>query len=358
MRNPAEAQVQSRGRPPVISIWVITGCLLLLSACGAHPPAVRNENHIPKLALAHFETADGRVLPVLSVLPPRDDMKALIVAVHGFNDYKRAFSSVAPLLRAQGIGLMAYDQQGFGMASDRGMWAGIDVYARDLRSMLIEAQKKFHGIPIYVLGESMGAAVAISAFEAADLPGVSGVILSAPAVWSRDTMPWYQQLALSLAAWTVPEMKLTGSGLRRQASDNLEMLRELGRDPWVIKETRVAAIQGLADLMDRAQIALDRLSIPLLVLYGGRDEIIPKEPVEQALRRSIGHPNVRVAFYPFGFHLLLRDIQAEIPLNDLCSWILAPKRPLPSGCEVGMSDFTAWELKSPGTCRAGPSGPG
>lgn len=311
---------------PLLSLW---GCTSQIQQVAPLP--VRQAH----LGLAHFLSPDGRVIPVRTFLPQHGGMQAVVIALHGFNDYSRAFSSVGPYFAAQGIGLIAYDQRGFGLSEKTGIWAGASEYGEDLDSIIRVVHERYPEIPVFLLGESMGAAVVISALEHNPDVRVEGVILSAPAVWSRDTMPWYQSLILDLAAVTLPEVRLTGSGLRVQASDNLEMLRGLGRDPWVIKATRIDAIRGLADLMDAAQEGIGRIKKPTLILYGGKDEIIPKVPVMRMWKRLSGRPEVRAAYYPEGFHLLLRDLEASLPLGDVMGWIKDPKAPLPSGCELG-----------------------
>lgn len=306
-----------------------------LSGCAGSVKLERNQSvSEPQLASAHFLASDGRVIPVRRFLPADGDVRAIVVALHGFNDYSRAFTQVGAYLAEQGIGLIAYDQRGFGLSENTGLWAGPSAYAEDLQSIIKAVKARYRGLPIFLLGESMGAAVAISALGNDPALPVNGVILSAPAVWSRDTMPWYQSMILDLAAVTMPEMRLTGSGLRVQASDNLEMLRGLGRDPWVIKATRVDAIKGLADLMDEAQKGVAQVKVPVLILYGGKDEIIPSIPVERLWKQVEGKPEVRAAYYPGGYHLLLRDLEASIPLRDVVGWILDRKAPLASGCEL------------------------
>lgn len=114
----------------------------------------------------------------------------------------------------------------------------------------------------------MGGAVVINAMTRPGKPAVAGVILAAPAVWGRDTMPWYQTSLLWTLYHTVPWMTLTGKGLKIMPSDNIEMLRALGRDPLVIKETRVDAIYGLTNLMDNALGAAEKLDDETLLLYG------------------------------------------------------------------------------------------
>jgi alpha-beta hydrolase superfamily lysophospholipase len=77
---------------------------------------------------------------------------------------------------------------------------------------------RYPGLPVYVLGESMGGAVATVAFTGPGAPAVDGVILSAPAVWGGDALRPLYRRSLALAALVVPWGKLTGGGLKIQAS--------------------------------------------------------------------------------------------------------------------------------------------
>jgi len=122
------------------------------------------------------------------------------------------------------------------------------------------------------------------------------------------------------------------------ASDNINMLRQLGRDPLVIKATRVDAMYGLTDLMGVALENAGQLKTPTLVLYGEHDQIVPREPVMQMLKRMPGPPQTQVAFYKNGYHMLLRDLQAEKPWSDIAAWIENRLAPLPSGADrrIGM----------------------
>ena len=82
-------------------------------------------------------------------------------------------------------------------------------------------------LPVYALGESMGGAVVLSALASDDPPEVDGVILVAPAVWSRDDMPLSYRAALWLSAHTLPWLHVSGEGLKIWPSDNIPMLRAL-----------------------------------------------------------------------------------------------------------------------------------
>jgi alpha-beta hydrolase superfamily lysophospholipase len=182
----------------------------------------------------------------------------------------------------------------------------------------------------------MGGAVATLTVTGRDAPEVDGVILSAPAVWGWSTMPWYQTAALWLTAHTLPGMTLTGQGLGIIPSDNVEMLRALSGDPLVIKKTRVDAVFGLVNLMDEALAAAPKLDHHALILYGERDELVPKEPIRQFLADlpATGEASRRVAIYENGYHMLLRDLQAETVWTDIAAWITDREQPLPSGADA------------------------
>jgi alpha-beta hydrolase superfamily lysophospholipase len=166
----------------------------------------------------------------------------------------------------------------------------------------------------------MGGAVAMTAFASDDAPKADGVILVAPAVWSQKTMPLSYRVALWTVSHTFRWMSLSGSGLKITPSDNVQMLIAIGRDPLFQKSARADAIYGLVSLMDEAYDSPSRLkNVPLLLLYGGNDQIIPKRPTEQVISK-LG-PNATIKYYPKGYHMLLRDLDGGARWSDVALWI-------------------------------------
>jgi len=278
----------------------------------------------PRIYDDHFLARDGASLPLKSWLPTIGRPSAVVIALHGFNDYSNFFNAPGIWLASRGIASYAYDQRGFGGAPGRGYWPGTDALTDDLSTLTTLVHARHPGVPVYLLGESMGAAVVmVASARLAAASDIRGVILSAPAVWGRTTMPWYQTSALWLSAHTVPGLTLTGRGLKIVASDNIEMLRALGRDPLVIKETRVDTVYGLTGLMDAALEAAPRLALPTLILYGKHDQVIPREPTERMLAKlpANNKHQRKVVFYENGYHMLLRDLQAKTVWSDIAGWI-------------------------------------
>src|SRR6266404_2749283 len=255
--------------------------LLLLTGCGlpaepglqlasAAPSRAAPETTQPRITHSVLIAADGAVLPLRKWLP-KHEVKAVILALHGFNDYSNAFAMPAPLWAERGIASYAYDQRSFGGAPLRHSWAGSAQLAADVVTATRILRRIHPDRPLYLLGESMGGAVAILAMtgtEGVPPADADGVILSAPAVWGRETMEIWPRLALWAAVRLFPTVTLSGRGLGILPSDNMAMLKALARDPMVLKGARVDTVYGVVDLMDAALAAAPPPSARSLLMYG------------------------------------------------------------------------------------------
>ena len=299
---------------------------LLLAACapsfgpaltGSVPPSIGDDvitaRDGTRLPLRHWDAEGGK---------PR----AVIVALHGMSDYSNAFDMPGKVWAKLGITTLAYDQRGFGKNDHPGIWVGADAMRSDLNDAVAAARARYPGVPVFALGESMGGAVVLSGLGSSQPPVADGVILVAPAVWSRGDMPMLYRVALFLGAHVLPNMILPNSAAARVkkivASDNIPMLIALGKDPLFQKETRTATLYGLVNLMDEARTAPEHITTapPILFLYGANDQIIPKEPTE-AVIAALGD-RAKVRHYEHGYHMLLRDLEGESVDRDIANWIL------------------------------------
>ena len=76
--------------------------------------------------------------------------------------------------------------------------------------------------------------------------------------------------------------------------------------------------------------------MPLLLLYGAHDEVVPRRPLAEFVAHLPAEPRHprRLAYYPSGYHLLLRDLDGGIVANDVASWIADPRASLPSKADA------------------------
>jgi acylglycerol lipase len=291
-------------------------------ALAPSPPRPQPSGPMPEAALV---MPDGTHLP-LRVWRPEGEPRFVVLALHGLTDHGGNFLlEGGPLLTAGGAIVYAYDQRGFGWNLARGYWPGSDTLVADAREALRLVRARHPGVPVYLLGESMGGAVAL----AAGPTDIDGVILSSPGVWGGPYLSEFLRTLLWGASRALGPLAVPASAAGITASDNMEALRRFSRDPLVLRDVRFDMVAGVVELMDRAVAALPHCcgDVPVLLMVGGKDQVVPTRIARRALRDA-HFP--RVAYYPDGWHLLLRDKIRDDIARDILAFMAHPRESVPA----------------------------
>lgn len=274
-----------------------------------------------------------------------DNPKAIILALHGFNDSRDAWEESAALFVKEGVSIYAPDQRGFGEAPLRGSWAGQKRMVQDVIEEVAILKAKYPQTPIYLMGESMGGSVLLCLAARQDAPSVNGYILLAPAVWGRQQIGVAGDISLRFLNMLAPNWKLSGRKLPIKiiASNNDQSLMRLYFDPLSLRTTKIKALNGLVRLMGHAVKASSHVRFPMLVLYGDHDQLVPASATRHVWQKL---PKwVRKDYVPGGYHLLLRDRDRSVVAQDIISWIFTPDQWLPSGGDVAASTWMSIDDK-------------
>ena len=94
-----------------------------------------------------------------------DNPRAVVFAIHGFNEYSRAFAETAPAFTAARFAPYAYDQRGSREVTHKGVCSNVDAMTDDRRTAVRLICVRHPGVPLYIVGESMGAAVVCAAMN-------------------------------------------------------------------------------------------------------------------------------------------------------------------------------------------------
>lgn len=322
----------------MIRAWAALFLMLTLAGCATpaiQPPLTPPPGFAgPALEARTLLMDDGARLPLARWAPEGGEPWAVIIALHGMNDSRASFRLAGPWWAERGIETWAIDQRGFGAAPGRGVWAGQARMTEDLRTAVALARVRHPRAVIAVAGESMGGAVAVAAFGSDRPPAADRVVLLAPAVWGWSAQGpvnsvglWIAARALGDRAVDAPEWAVRAL----PASDNrMELIRNY-RDPNSLISTRFDALYGLVDLMETASLGIGDIRAPTLLLYGAHDNVIRPDPMRRALERAGERLGFRTGYYPEGWHILNRDLQAEVMYRDVEAWLRDAASPLPSG---------------------------
>ncbi|MCR4786306.1 MAG: alpha/beta hydrolase [Lachnospiraceae bacterium] len=229
---------------------------------------------------------------------PKGDPRAIIVLVHGMGDHALRYTEMAEYFMAEGILVAALDLLGHGSSAatpeDFGYFCEQDpatVIVRDVHRLKKTIQAEHPGVPIYLMGHSMGSYIARNYIERYGT-GIQGVIIQG----GGDTGTFkgmYGKLVTDVIAlfhgWRYRSMfcasKTLGSFVRAFPDEgktgwltsNRELIEQYEGDP---KSSFVFTLNGfhtLAELILRARkkklIRNIPKTLPMFILSGAEDPV-------------------------------------------------------------------------------------
>jgi alpha-beta hydrolase superfamily lysophospholipase len=253
---------------------------------------------------------------------------AIIIAIHGYNDYSESFQIPATFLKKYKISTISFDLRGFGMNEDRGNWFPLSVHIDDVTFFVKEIRKNHPKKKIFLLGESMGGAIVASTVIKNKNLQIDGVILVAPAIWNFSEMNPIKKIFLNIISKLLPNLKLDGGDfIKVTACNNIEVLKALAKDKYFIHKPNLKSLNGIVDLMDESykytKEFLNQLPYRTLIILPIKDEIVPRKPLTKLLndKKDSIKDNVTLAIFKNNYHMILRDLESETITKFLANWI-------------------------------------
>jgi alpha-beta hydrolase superfamily lysophospholipase len=260
------------------------------------------------------QSVGGGALHTVTWSPP--EAVGAVVLVHGLAEHSGRYRPLVERLVGMGLAVHAHDHRGHGRSAgaraqiDRFAWLVADVLAR-----LDAAHAAHPGKPVFLLGHSMGGAVALAA--ALERPqGIEGLVLSAPAIGASPDVPW-----LRVALARVLSRLCPGAGVlrldARLVSRDPDVVAAYESDPGVYRgavpaRTAVELLDAMASFPGRVA----RLALPTLVLHGTADGLVPIGDVEPVWRR-FGTRDLTTHRYEGLYHEVFNEPERERVYDDV-----------------------------------------
>lgn len=284
----------------------------------------------------YFEGKRHYRLPYRLWLPEKP--KAAVVLLHGAFDYAGAFDALCPQFAERGFATLAYDQRGFGETKTRGRWTGAKTMARDIASAVALLKARAPNVPVFILGESMGGALAVRAAAQGMVPSVSGLILVGPGALART-------LRRTVYAVIARVLRALGSRAeffaQRIRGDDLssEATIRLLADPLVLRRVSPSIISGLVGAGATAVDLAPQVRVPTLTLIGSREDISTHACVRELHARLGGEAEWQE--FAGGPHLLLHWQENGPVLDRIFTWLDAQTRRIGSSIHADAASTLA-----------------
>lgn len=263
-----------------------------------------------------FRASDGADVPY-RLWTPSVPQRAIIVLLHGASDYSGAYDEIGPLLTSRGFVAFAFDQRGFGATASRGRWAGKHRMMADVTDAAAFLRQRFGSdLPLFVIGESMGAAIAVRA--APLVPDLTGLVLSAPGAVAGGARR--AALGLLIRAMNVVAPR-HGLVLERTTAWELTASAaiRLLSDPLILRNISPEMLFGLLRLSASAIDKARRVKVPTLTMVGTQDEILRIACIKQ-LHKGLKCPKTWAVFEN-GPHMLLHWEHCARVVERVVSWL-------------------------------------
>ncbi len=296
---------------------LMVACACLAVACGPPYQAARPLAAGPRHPTGLFDGAGGERL-FWQAWQPEGEPRGVLVVVHGLKDHSSRYSGLASELTAGGYAVYAFDLRGHGRSSGRRVRIdSFDQYVADLARFIELVRSREPGRPIFLLGHSMGGAIAtLTAIE--ERPALAGLVLSGPAL-RLDVWPLTVPLTRNAGSLTpgLPFFRLSDDDF----SSDPTVVAEIGRDPLVYhRGAPVGTAAGLIGAARRIWAGVDRLTLPVLALHGTRDELTSPAGSRELVAR-VRSDDATLRLYDGFMHDLLHEPDGERVAADIHAWL-------------------------------------
>ncbi|XP_009179641.1 monoglyceride lipase isoform X2 [Papio anubis] len=293
----------------------------------------RTPQSIPYQDLPHLVNADGQYL-FCRYWKPTGTPKALIFVSHGAGEHCGRYEELAQMLMGLDLLVFAHDHVGHGQSEgERMVVSDFHVFVRDVLQHVDSMQKDYPGLPVFLLGHSMGGAIAI--LTAAERPGhFAGMVLISPLVLanpesattfkdysgilkysmekaSRTLQFWipnhFWVLAAKVLNLVLPNLSL-GPIDSSVLSRNKTEVDIYNSDPLICRAgLKVCFGIQLLNAVSRVERALPKLTVPFLLLQGSADRLCDSKGA-YLLMESAKSQDKTLKIYEGAYHVLHKEL--------------------------------------------------
>jgi alpha-beta hydrolase superfamily lysophospholipase len=254
----------------------------------------------------HYETWTPAAVPSRAVVPSR-----VVVIVHGYAEYAARYEELATALTLDGAVVYGPDHMGHGhSAGERALITDFEQVVDDLRAMVGLALAEHPGLPVVMVGHSMGGLLA--ARFAQRFPGqLAGIVFLGAVIgdwtWAREV----------LALPELPEGASDHTGMSR---DPVEAKR-YADDPLIYHGSyKRPLLEAEVVALDRFGEQLDRLTMPLLFCHGTDDPFVSYQTSLAAVE-AMPSEDKTVRLYQGARHELVHETNRDEVIAEIAAFV-------------------------------------
>ena len=274
--------------------------------------------------------ADGTEVTVDRYSPDREP-KAILQIAHGMGEHAKRYRRLAEALTNAGYVVYANDHRGHGRTAgspDRygdlgpGGWAGL---VSDLGELSTVARKEHPGIPLIVLGHSMGS-FALQQYLLDHSADLDGAVLSGTSALDLIASGIDPSQEVDLSAFNAPfqPARTEYDWLSRDPAEVDAYVADPACGFGLGSSSVGGMLEGLAPTADQQRLAAISRHLPIYLMSGDDDPLAGGGALIDVVAdryREAGVLDVTVARYPGARHELFNETNRDEVTTDLLAWL-------------------------------------
>jgi alpha-beta hydrolase superfamily lysophospholipase len=244
--------------------------------------------------------------------------RAVVVLVHGIGEHAGRYRHVAERLNDWGFAVRAADHYGHGASSGpRGGLPSVMRLVDDLALVVDDTRRAHPGVPLVLLGHSLGGLVAAS-FVARAVRKVDALVLSSPGL--DPGLGAFQKLMIALLSRVAPDLRV-GNGLDdAYLSHDPAVVRAYRDDPLCHDRIGARLARFLADEGAVVQAAAPQWQVPTLLIYAGDDRLV-KPVASHAFAAAAPASVLSATCFPALYHEIFNERDTTPVFGTLRRWL-------------------------------------
>jgi alpha-beta hydrolase superfamily lysophospholipase len=251
---------------------------------------------------------------------PEKEVKAVLLVVHGFAEHSGRYMNIVNRFVPDGYAVYGLDHPGHGRSDGaRACVGSFDDYTTTLAEFACMVSAWQPGKPVFLVGHSMGGL--IGALHLIDHQHeLKGAILSGPGVKVPDNISRITIFMGKVVSLIMPRLgiiKLEEEAVSRDA----DVLAAYRNDPLVYHGKVTARLGAeMIKAMLRVEAEAFRITLPLLILQGTGDRLVPSAGA-QMLYDRVSSPDKKLIFYEGFYHEVFNEPEHDRVLADVGKWL-------------------------------------
>lgn len=245
---------------------------------------------------------------------PEGEARGVLAICHGYAEHSGRYADVADYLTARGFVVEALDLRGHGRSSGERVFVNdFDEYLDDLETFLARVRERNAGKPVFLLGHSMGGGVVSNYMVARPSAAqLAGVLLSGAGMLGPRPTPAPNEPPRAPAP--LPASAISRDPNVVAAYENDPLVYRGAPSPNRVEASRTA--------YQRVQSGMDAIELPLLIMHGTDDLLVPYRGSEILFERAASKDKT-LKLYPGLYHEILNEPEKDQVLAEVAAWLEA-----------------------------------